>query len=165
MIDALPHKISQKRHPQDKKNSHKVKAMADFADVRKVTEKAVQVYKQYYARLDGSPESRRTLIDFFAPASPDNATPIMEWNGYRLFSPDDVNSYISSLPQTKHEVRCADAQPLPGCDDADNFFVSIHGSCTYDGEHLRKYFQRFVVHKRGGSHYIVNDYFRWTGEV
>lgn len=147
--------------------------MGDFADVRKVTEKALQVYRQYYNRLDGSPDSRQTLIQIFAPAFPEGTSgsdpqqqaPIMEWNGYRLYTPDEVTEYVKSLPKTKHEIKCADAQPLPGCDEADNFFVSIHGVCTYDDEHIRKYFQRFVVHKRDGQYFIVNDYFRWTGET
>jgi hypothetical protein len=147
--------------------------MGDFADVRKVTERALQMTREYYRRLDTSPETRATLMEIFAPAFPPDGpgggaqptAPILEWNGYRLYSPDEVADYISSLPKTKHEIKCADAQPLPGCNEADNFFVSVHGHCTYDDEHVRRFFQRFVVHRRDGKYYIVNDYFRWTGEV
>jgi hypothetical protein len=137
--------------------------MSDFADVKKVTEKALQVYRLYYSKLDGTPEVRQTLLDIFAPANNDGTTPIMEWNGYRLFTPDEVREYLRSLPKTKHEVKCADAQPLPGCDEADCFFLTVSGTCTIDDEHVRKYFQRFVVHKREGQYFIVSDYLRWTG--
>jgi hypothetical protein len=139
-------------------------SMADFSDLKAITEKALSVYRTYYAKLDGNQEARQSLLEFFAPANQDGSVPILEWNGYRLFTQQEVSDYLRSLPKTKHEVRCADAQPLPGCsEDADNFFITLSGVCTIDDEHIRKYFQRLVVHKRESKYYIVSDYYRWTG--
>ena len=61
-------------------------------------------------------------------------------------------------------MQSVDAQPLPGNSGGDSFMVVVSGTCTYDDEHVRHFYQRLVMTKHEGRMYIVNDYQRWTGE-
>ncbi len=137
--------------------------MADFADITAITKKALQAIKFYYDCLDAGEPRRRALLDAFYPDPCAHA--LMEWNGYAMTTRDEIWGYLSTLPKTKHDVKAVDAQPLPGNTNADSFFATVHGTCTYDDEHVRHFFQRFVLCVRGdGKVYIVQDYLRWTGE-
>jgi NTF2-related export protein 1/2 len=135
--------------------------MAEFADIADITKKALQAQKIYYEHLDESPEKRAQLRSMYLPNA--NHT-LMNWNGYALDSVEAIAGYHENLPKTKHVVKCLDAQPLPGNDGGDSFFVTVTGSATYDDEHVRHFFQRLVFAMIDRRLYIVQDYMRWTGE-
>ena len=135
--------------------------MADFADIKEVTTKALQVQKIYFTKLDGTPENRAELRQMYYP-SPSHT--LMQWNGHVLATLSDIEQYHANLPKTKHVVQSVDAQPLPGNSGGDSFMVVVSGTCTYDDEHVRHFYQRLVMTKHEGRMYIVNDYQRWTGE-
>jgi NTF2-related export protein 1/2 len=135
--------------------------MAEFADIVDVSKKALQAQKIYYTHLDESPEARQKLLSMYLP-SPSHA--LMSWNGYDLATTEAIAQYHSNLPKTKHVVKCIDAQPLPGNEGGDSFFVTVTGTATYDDEHVRHYFQRLVFALIDKKLYIVHDYLRWTGE-
>ena len=135
--------------------------MSEFADIADISKKALQAQKIYYQHLDESPESRATLRGMYLPSS---THALMAWNGYTLPDVGAIEQYHSTLPKTKHTVKCLDAQPLPGNSGGDSFMITISGSVTYDDEHVRQYFQRLVVAMIDGKLYIVHDYMRWTAE-
>lgn len=138
--------------------------MADFGDVREVTMKALTFVKKYYEVLDAGGAAREPLMSFFNHPLASPGTPLMQWNGHTLNTAQDVESYLSNLPKTKHELRSVDAQPLPGSTDADSYMITVNGRCVYDDEHTRYFYERIIVAKHKGLHYIVNAYYRWTGE-
>lgn len=128
-------------------------------DIKAVAQKACDFYKQYYKLLDDV-NSRETLLSIYAE---NESTELCEWNGHKL-GWGDLRMYFSGLPPTSHRIDVADAQPLPGCENADSFLLVVHGSVVYDGEHTREFFQRFVVRQDNSKYYIVNDYYRWLAE-
>jgi len=155
-------------------NSHVVakEGMADFADIKEVTKRALQVQNAYYTALDGGADKRAELVQMYFP-SPQSS--LMQWNGHNLATTADILQYLAGLPKTKHVAHCVDAQPLPGNTGGDTFLVTITGTVTYDDEHKRFYFQRLVIMAAevpnasgvgvSKKYYIVNDYMRWTGEA
>jgi hypothetical protein len=136
---------------------------SEYASLNAVSKAAVSFAKNYNTGMDSSMETRAALLDCYCEPTTPN-TPLMEWNGHTLMNKEQVAGYFQSLPKTKHELRSVDAQPLPGCDQADSFVITISGRCTYDDEHVRYYYHRLVVAKSGERHYVVHDYLRWTGE-
>ena len=135
--------------------------MAEFADIADVSKKALQAQKVYYGHLDESPEKRQQLLNMYLP-SPTHA--LMSWNGYSLATVEDIAGYHSTLPKTKHVIKSLDAQPLPGNEGGDSFFVTVSGTVTYDDEHVRHFYQRLVFALIERKLYIVHDYMRWTAE-
>ena len=135
--------------------------MAEFADITEVSKRALQAHKTYYAYMDESPERRAELRTMYLPNA---AHPLMNWNGHVLPTLEAIQQYHDNLPKTKHTIKCLDAQPLPGNEGGDSFFVTVSGSCTYDDEHVRHFYQRLVFAMIERKLYIVHDYLRWTGE-
>ena len=138
--------------------------MSEFNDVTDVSKKALAFQKLYYTGLDSGMDSRGQLLGMYL--DPTDGSTLMQWNGHSIANVEGVSQYFQNLPPTKHEVKSLDAQPLPGNQQGDSFLVTVNGKCTYDDEHVRLFFQRFVLHKaeQTGKFYIVNDYLRWTGE-
>lgn len=125
-----------------------------------VAKKALEFRQRYYKMLD-DPTERPHLVALYAPDVPN----LCEWNGHPLPTPSDINSYFGSLPKTSHQVDTVDAQPLPGNENGDSILLTVHGLVTYDDEHKREFFQRFVLRQAPDNKvYIFNDYYRWLSE-
>lgn len=136
--------------------------MADYKDCQVVAKNALNFQQQFYKMLD-DPSQRPTVAGLY-PDDP-SVDRIMEWNGHVMNKPADIINYLSNLPKTKHMVDCVDAQPLPGNDSGDSFILICSGKVTYDEEHTRTFYHRFIVRQVDRKFYILNEYFRWTGEV
>eukprot|EP00164_Ancoracysta_twista_P024992 GFYU01047718.1.p1 GENE.GFYU01047718.1~~GFYU01047718.1.p1 ORF type:complete len:129 (+),score=29.42 GFYU01047718.1:34-387(+) len=111
------------------------------------------------------PSQHHILVECY-PDDP-SVDRILEWNGHVLNKPGDIINYLKNLPKTKHLVECVDAQPLPGNTSGDCFLLVCSGKVTYDEEHTRTFYHRFVIRQMPNEKrfYILNEYFRWTGEV
>lgn len=132
-----------------------------FKEVEKVDKMAFTAAKTYYDFLDGGPEKRKELCQRFLPKN----ECLMDWNGFQLTSPAEVETYLMNLPPTRHTMTVVDAQPLPGSVNGDSFLVTVSGTVTYNGEHKRFFFQRLVwIRGSDAKTYIAHDYMRWTGE-
>lgn len=128
--------------------------------------KALAFVKKYYEVLDSrEPGGRESLLMFYNDAMATAGTPLMQWNGHACATVSDIAAYLQNLPKTKHELRSVDAQALPGSQSADSFMITVNGSCMYDDEHLRYFYERLIIARDGATHYIANTYYRWTGEV
>lgn len=135
-------------------------------DFNEVAKKALEFTKRYYKILDDT-ENRSTLMEFYA-----NFSNLCEWNGHKYSTQADIFNYVKQLPKTNHKINIVDAQPLPGNvgekdknTEADHtFLITVNGLVTYDDEHKREFFQRFVIRQKGAIHYIVHDYYRWLSE-
>jgi NTF2-related export protein 1/2 len=140
--------------------------MSDFADIKNVTTEALRLFRHYYSLLDGTPQTRVELQQLYVNPPTGEAGPelLMEWNGHRAHSTQEVAAFFASLPKTKHEVKCADTHPLP----AGAVMIIVHGEVVYDDEHKRLFFQRLILRRSNldgtGPWLIVQDYVRWTGE-
>ncbi|AAZ12640.1 nuclear transport factor 2 protein, putative [Trypanosoma equiperdum] len=133
--------------------------MSEYADCTEVAKKALEFRQQFYQLLD-NPERRGDIVALYAPNTP----LLCEWNGHALPDTASIAAYLGGLPRTNHKVDCVDAQPLPGNERADSFLMTVHGVVTYDDEHKREFFQRFVIRKVEERYYIMNDYYRWLSE-
>lgn len=133
----------------------------DVKAVDKVTQMAKKAMGSYYAALD-HPDQRPQLAARYYPGEHNHV--LMNWNGHVLRDVAQVTDYLANLPKTHHTVRGADVQPLPGNAGSDCFMLTITGVCKYDDEHDRHFYQRMVWSFIEGHLYIVNDYYRWTGE-
>lgn len=135
----------------------------DQEDITYVSKTAVEFVRKYYKCLDKESD-RPSLISFYADGIPS----ICEWNGHKLPTKENIQEYLSTLPPTNHVVDVVDAQPLPGNGKEGtpdhSFLVTVHGFATYDGEHKREFFHRFVIRQIETKCYIVNEYFRWLSE-
>lgn len=138
--------------------------MADFAEFREVTVKATSFANKYYELMDKGGEHRAMMLTFFSHQLLSPGTPLMQWNGHALNNQAEVTTYLENLPKTRHELRSLDAQPLPGCQNSDSFLITVNGQVLYDDEHTRFFYERLVVAQMEGKFYIVNSYYRWTGE-
>lgn len=135
-------------------------------DFNEMAKKALEFTKRYYKTLDDLSD-RPNLIHFYP-----NFSNLCEWNGHQYSTKEDVARYLSEMPKTKHQIDVLDSHPLPGnnskssnSEEADHtFLVTVHGVVTYDDEHKREFFQRFVIRQKGITYYIVNDYYRWLSE-
>jgi NTF2-related export protein 1/2 len=130
--------------------------------LNEVTSAARRFKDAYYQALDAAPERRAELLARYYPVPV--AHPLMSWNGHTLATVADVQQYMMNLPKTKHTILTADVQPLPGAERVETFLVTVSGTCIYDDEHVRNFFQRLTVCHQEGRLYIVQDYYRWTGE-
>ncbi|CCW61056.1 unnamed protein product [Phytomonas sp. EM1] len=128
----------------------------NFSEVAK---KALEFRRRYYQYLD-DPEQRHNIVNLYAPNVPN----LCEWNGHLLADHNYVQQYINQLPKTTHQIDTVDAQPLPGNEKADSFIMIVHGIVTYDREHRREFYQRFVIRSINNKYYIINDYYRWLSE-
>lgn len=136
--------------------------MTDRNEIQRVAAAALSFKSNFYQMLD-NPTRRAEIAQFYYPG----ASCLMEWNGHTLSTPNDVAAYLNELPKTNHQIDTADAHPLPGCEGADSILLTVTGRVTYDGEHRREFFQRFVLRKADPTSkklYIVNDYYRWLSE-
>ena len=133
--------------------------MTDFADCTAVTKRALEFKRKYYEALDDT-NTRQSIVALYPP----NMTNLGEWNGHVLSTGQEISNYLQSLPKTKHTIDVVDAHPLPGNEKADSILLTVHGSVTYDDEHERTFFQRFVLREISGKFYIFNDYYRWLSE-
>jgi NTF2-related export protein 1/2 len=133
--------------------------MSNFSDSAAVTKKALGFRTKFYDMLD-NPESRASIAALYPPNIPN----LSEWNGHALSTVQDITNYLQSLPKTKHTIHVVDAHPLPGNENADSILLTVHGDVTYDDEHERTFYQRFVLREIQGKIYIFNDYYRWLSE-
>uniref|UniRef100_A0A7S1Q6U0 NTF2-related export protein n=1 Tax=Neobodo designis TaxID=312471 RepID=A0A7S1Q6U0_NEODS len=134
----------------------------DNGVLNELTSAARRFKDAYYQALDASPERRQELLTRYYPAQVQH--PVMTWNGHVLATPADVGQYMANLPKTKHTIYSADVQPLPGAERIETFFITITGTCIFDDEHPRNFYQRLTVCHQEGRLYIVQDYYRWTAE-
>lgn len=138
----------------------------ESADCVSVAKKALEFTRKYYKTMDDL-SSRPSIVQFYA-----NFSNLCEWNGHKYSTQADLFNYLQELPKTHHTVDVVDAHPLPGnqpqstnLETSDHsILITVHGSVTYDDEHKREFFQRFVVRQKGTTYYIVNDYYRWLAE-
>ncbi|CUG86828.1 nuclear transport factor 2, putative [Bodo saltans] len=136
--------------------------MADRNEIQRVAAAALSFKSNFYQLLD-NPTRRAELAQVYHPG----ASCLMEWNGHALNTPEEIAAYLNQLPKTNHQIDTADAHPLPGCEGADSILLTVTGRVTYDSEHRREFFQRFVLRKTEPSSsklYIINDYYRWLSE-
>lgn len=124
-----------------------------------VAKRALEFRQQYYKLLD-DPMQRGKIAELYAPDVPD----LCEWNGHALSTRDAIQSYLMELPPTSHAIDSLDAQPLPGNENGDSFLITVHGIVTYDDEHKREFYQRFVIRRINNQFFIYNDYYRWLAE-
>lgn len=135
-------------------------------DFNEMAKKALEFSRRYYKTLDDL-SARQNLVQFYAAVSN-----LCEWNGHKYSTQTDIFNYLKEMPKTSHQVDVVDAHPLPGnnskssnAEEADHtFLVTVHGVVTYDDEHKREFFQRFVIRQKGITYFIVNDYYRWLSE-
>lgn len=131
--------------------------MSGVDEQRQIVANAITFVKNYYAKLDDA-SKRGELCEVYFEGAP----VLLEWNGYPMVTRQQVFDYFSQLPSTKHEVNTADAHALPGCTNSDSILVTVNGSVKYDDEHMREFFQRFVLRRNADAkYYVVNDYYRW----
>lgn len=136
--------------------------MENKNEVRSVAAAALSFKTQYYQFLD-KPDKRHELLAWYHPG----ASILMEWNGHQLTTPEAIGAYLAQLPKTNHTINTVDAQPLPGCENADSILMTVSGTVVYDDEHKREFFQRFVLRKtdpQSSTLFIVNDYYRWLSD-
>lgn len=134
----------------------------DNAVLNEITMAGRKFKDAYYAALDESPAKRAELLSRYYPAQVRHG--LMSWNGHELPTVEAIQQYMANLPKTKHVQHSADVQPLPGAERVETFLITVTGTCTYDDEHQRTFFQRMTVCHQEGRLYIVQDYYRWTGE-
>lgn len=134
----------------------------DKQDVKEVAKKALEFTRTYYKSLD-NPTVRPSLLDVYL-----DVPNLCEWNGHSYPTKEHIHGYLSGLPKTSHQIDVVDAQPLPGNIGGPSgdftFLTTVHGVVTYDDEHKREFYQRFVVRLVNHKCYIANDYFRWLSE-
>lgn len=130
--------------------------------MQKYTTFARKAKDAYYPSLDASPEKRAELGARYYPGQQSHA--LMNWNGHICNTVEEVQNYLATLPKTKHHIQSADTQPLPRPDGQVAFMVTVNGTVVYDDEHTKTFFQRLVFCEKDSHWFIIQDYYRWTGE-
>lgn len=90
----------------------------------------------------------------------DNA--IAVWNGNGITGKDNIQKFITDLPNTEHSVSTLDAQPVidEATSNQKTMLIMVSGISRIHGNQQKQFQQTFMITAQGDKWKIVSDDFR-----